>query len=166
MGYYKTTRTNRIHFDFKTKNMRKIKLFLLISILTIFTNISFGQSSKEITKSEFCGRQFDAPSDCETIGNMIKCTDYVFTWTYEPIADLPRHQKELLAQIDKPKKVNVVVINTDLVGYLSKVDTYSSLMIIGKVNEKGVIINLFLNKAIKTTADLPECVRQFITIKS
>jgi hypothetical protein len=146
--------------------MKKLKLFLLIIILTTYSHISFGQSSKEAVKSEFCGRQFVAPSECETIGNMIKCNDYVFTWTYEPIADLPRHQKELLAQIDNPKKVNVIVISSDLVGYLSKVDTYNSLMIIGKVNGKGVIINLFLNKTIETTADLPECVRQFITIKT
>lgn len=146
--------------------MKNLKLFLLIGILTIHSNISFGQSSLMAESSEFCGKHFIAPKDCETIGKMIKCTDYVFTWTYEPIIDLPRHQKELLSQIDNPKKVNVVVIDTDLIGYLSKVDTYNSLMIIGKVNGKGVIINLFLNKAIKTTADLPECVRQFITIKS
>jgi hypothetical protein len=116
--------------------------------------------------SEFCGKHFIAPSDCETIGNMIKCSDYVFTWAYEPVSDLPRHQKELLAQINKPKKINVSVINNDLIGYLSKMDTYDCLLIIGKVNEQGVIINLWLNKIIKTTADLPECVRQFIAIKS
>jgi len=96
---------------------------------------------------------------------MIKCSDYVFTWTYEPVADLPRHQKELLAQINKPKKIDVSVINTDLVGYVSKVDTYESLLIIGKVNGRGVIINLFLNKAIKSTNDLPVWVRTFINIK-
>lgn len=146
--------------------MKKLKLLLLVIILTAYSNISFGQSSKQGVKSEFCDRQFIAPSECETIGNMIKCNDYVFTWSYDSIADLPRHQKELLAQMDNPKKVNVKVINTDLVGYLSKIDTYNNLLIIGEINGKGVIINLFLNKAIETTADLPECVRQFITIKT
>lgn len=144
-------------------------LFFLVGILTIYSNISFGQSSLKADSSEFCGKHFIAPKDCETIGNMIKCNDYVFTWTYEPIAYSPKQQKELLthlALIDNPKKVNVVVIDTDLVGYLSKVGNYTSLMIIGNVNGNGVIINLFLNKAIKTTADLPECVRQFIAIKS
>ena len=146
--------------------MKNLKIFLLVSILTTNSNILLGQSSLKADSSEFCGKHFIAPKDCETIGNMIKCNDYVFTWTYEPVADLPRHQKKLLAQIKKPKKINVSVINDDLVGYLSKMDTYDCLLIIGKVNGQGVIINLWLNKAIKTTGDLPECVRQFITIKS
>ncbi len=145
--------------------MKKITLFLIVSILMIFTNISFGQPSEEITKSEFCGHQFVAPSDCEIISNVIDCKDYVFSWAYKPIADLPKYQTKLLSHIDNPKTVNVAVINTDLVGYLSKVDDYDCLMIIGNVNGKGVIINLSQNKAIKTTEDLPECVRQFITIK-
>jgi len=126
----------------------------------MFLTISCGQSS------EFCGEHFMAPSECETIGNMIKCSDCVFTWTYEPVADLPRHQKELLAQLSNPKQINVSVINTDLVGYVSKVDTYESLIIIGKVNGRGVIIDLYVNKEIKSTEDLPEWVRSFIKIKS
>ena len=146
--------------------MKKTKLILILTILTAYINTSCGQSSQKVAKCEFCGKHFIAPSDCETIGNMIKCSDYDFTWTYEPIADLPRHQKELLAQIENPQKINVSVNNNDLVGYLSKVDTYQSLMIIGKVNRQGVIINLFTNKPIKTTEDLPECIRQFITIKT
>lgn len=145
--------------------MKKIKLLLLVTIFTTCSTISFGQSSLAVDSSEFCGKHFIAPKDCETIGNMIKCNDYVFTWTYEPTEDLPRHQKELLAQINKPKEINVSVLNNDLVGYLSKIDTYDCLFIIGEVNGQGVIINLWLNKVIKTTTDLPECVRQFIIIK-
>ncbi|MCO4293174.1 hypothetical protein NF867_09885 [Solitalea sp. MAHUQ-68] len=145
--------------------MKKIKLCLFVLILTTYSSISFGQTATKADSVEFCGKHFIAPKDCETIGNMIKCSDYVFTWTYEPVSDLPRHQKELLAQIEKPKEQNVSVLNTDLIGYLSKVDTFDSLLIIGKVNGKGVIISLFVNKAIKSTADLPEFTRQLITIK-
>src|SRR6478609_12059138 len=122
--------------------MKQITLLLFITISIMFFTISCGQSS------EFCGEHFMAPSECETIGNMIKCSDCVFTWTYEPVADLPRHQKELLAQLSNPKQINVSVINTDLVGYVSKVDTYESLIIIGKVNGRGVIIDLYVNKEI------------------
>jgi hypothetical protein len=125
----------------------------------MFFNISCGQSN------EFCGEYFVSPTECETIGNMIKCSDCVFTWTYEPVADLPRHQKELLTQLNNPKKINVSVINTDLVGYVSKVDTYESLLIIGNVNGRGVIVSLFLNKAIESTKDLPVWIRPLINIK-
>lgn len=146
--------------------MRNLKPILFFIALTTFSCLSFGQSTSKVDLIEFCGKRFVAPSDCETIGNMIKCIDYVFFWIYEPVADLPRHQEELLAQIKKPKKINVSVINSDLVGYQSKLDTYDCLLIIRKVNGQGVIINLFLNKEIKTTDDLPKCIRQFITIKS
>ena len=135
-------------------------MLLVITISTMLFNTSCGQSS------EFCGEHFIAPSECETTGNMIKCSDYVFTWKYEPVVDLPRHKKELLAQIHAPKEINVSVINTDLVGYVSKIDTYESLLIIGKVNGRGVIINLFLNKAIESTEDLPACLRPLIKIKA
>ena len=147
------------------RNMKRINVFQFLTILIMYSNISCGQPLLITDSSEFCGKKFIPPSECETISNMIKCDNYVFTWTYEPIADLPRHQKELLAQIYKPKKINVSVLNNELVGYLSKIDKYNCLLIIGQVNEKGVIINLFLNKVIKATADLPECVGQFISIK-
>ncbi len=145
--------------------MPKIKLLISIAFLALFSNVSFGQSTPNTASSEFCGKYFTAPKDCETTGNMIKCKDYVFAWIYEPIEDLPRHQKELLAQINQPKKINVSVLGNNLVGYLSKVETYDNLLIIGNVNDRGVIVNLWLNKAIKTTTDLPESVRQFIVIK-
>jgi hypothetical protein len=145
--------------------MRLIRLLALFITLTAYSVGSFGQMSAKQESSEFCGKRFVPPSDCATIGNMIQCSNYVFSWTYEPISDLPRHQKELLAQISNPKRINVSVLNNDLVGYLSKMDDSDCLLIIGNVNGKGVIINLFLNKIIRTTADLPECVRQFITIK-
>lgn len=144
--------------------MKTLKLFLFASILS-YTTASFAQSSNNEATSEFCGQKFVLPANCEVIGNMIRCADYVFTWAYEPIADLPRHQKELLAQAQNPQAINVSVINTDLVGYLSKVETFSTLLIIGEVNKQGVIINLFLNGPIKSSADLPEPVRQFISIK-
>jgi hypothetical protein len=116
--------------------------------------------------SELCGEHFTAPTECETIGSMIKCSDCIFTWSYEPVEDLARHKKELLAQLNEPKKINVSVIDTDLVGYVSKVDTYKSLLMIGQVNGQGVIITLFLNKAIKSTEDLPVWIRPLIKIKS
>jgi hypothetical protein len=140
--------------------MKKIGTLLFTTISLINFNILCAQSS------EFCGKHFTAPAECETIGSMIKCSDCVFTWSYEPVEDLPRHKNELLAQINKPKKINVSVINTDLVGYVSKVDTYESLLIIGEVNGQGVIITLFLNKAIKSTEDLPVWIRPFIKIIS
>lgn len=142
--------------------MNKFKLFLLITTLTINSSLLFGQADS----SEFCGKYFKAPNNCQTIGNMIKCNDYVLTWTYEPNKELRHHKKELLAQISKPKKIKVSVINNDLIGYLSKIDIYHCLIIIGKVNEQGTIINLYLNREIKTTDDLPDCVKQFILIKS
>jgi hypothetical protein len=97
---------------------------------------------------------------------MIKCSNYVFTWINEPIADLPRHQKELLAQTKNPKKISVSVVDSDNVGYITKMGTSYQLLIIGIVNGQGVIINLWLDKPIKSTDDLPEYIRQFITIKS
>ena len=140
--------------------MKKLGILLFITISLLTFNLSCAQSS------EFCGEYFTAPTECETIGSMIKCGDCVFTWSYEPVEDLPRHKKELLAQISKPKKINVSVINTELVGYVSKVDTYESLLIIGEVNGQGVIITLFLSKAIKSTEDLPVWTRPLIKIIS
>ena len=146
--------------------MRKFKLFITIAFLTTFVNFSFGQTTLNSDSIEFCGSNFVPPKDCEKIGTMIKCKDYVLTWTYEPINELPRHQRELLEQIENPKKINVLIKNTELEGYLSTIESYNSLMIIGIVNNKGVIINLFLNKTINTTSDLPDFVKQFITIKN
>jgi len=146
--------------------MKKINLILLVFILTICSNLSFGQSSIKTDSIVFCGKHFIAPHDCETIGNMIKCSNYVFTWINEPIADLPRHQKELLAQTKNPKKISVSVVDSDNVGYITKMGTSYQLLIIGIVNGQGVIINLWLDKPIKSTDDLPEYIRQFITIKS
>jgi hypothetical protein len=140
--------------------MKKIGIPLFIAISLSTFDISCAQSS------ELCGEHFTAPTECETIGTMIKCSDCVFTWSYEPVEDLPRHRKELLAQINKPKEINVSVINTDLVGYVSKVDTYESLVIIGKVNGQGVIITLFLDRDIKSTGDLPVWIRPLIKIIS
>ena len=129
-------------------------------------DISSQQNTLNGDSKEFCGKYFVPPSECETLGNMIKCNDYAFMWLYEPVSDLPRHKRELLGQLSKPKKIKVAVLNKNLVGYLSKMDVYQFLLIIGEVNEKGVIISLYLNKEIKTTKDLPECVRQLITIKT
>jgi hypothetical protein len=95
---------------------------------------------------------------------MIKCSDYVFTWTYEPIVDLPRHQKQLLAQINNPKKVNISIVGKDLEGYLSKVDTFDQLVAVGEINGRGVIVNLYVKRTIQSTGDLPEYIRQFIKI--
>lgn len=145
--------------------MKINKLIFLVILLTAYSTITFGQDQNKADNINFCGVGFTTPSNFETMGNMIRCKDYVFTWTYEEIADLPRHKKELLAQINNPKEINVSVINTNLVGYVSKVDSINNLLIIGEVNKQGVIINLHQNKAIKSTEDLPECVRQFIAIK-
>ncbi|NNT73167.1 hypothetical protein HKT18_13155 [Flavobacterium sp. IMCC34852] len=145
--------------------MHKIQTYIILRILIILPFFTYGQTTLEENSSEFCGQYFTAPNECKTMGNMIQCKDYVFTWSYEPIIDLPRHQKELIAQIKNPKEIKVSVLKTDLIGYLSKVDSYDSLLIVGSVNGKGVIINLYLDKTIKATNDLPECVRQFITIK-
>lgn len=142
--------------------MKATNLLLLLAMLAAGSNILSGQTADS---SEFCGKRFMAPGECKTVGNMIKCSDYVLTWSYESMADLPRHQKELLMQLKSPQKINVTVINTDLVGYITKIDTYDQLLIIGNVNGKGVIINLFLNKSIKTTNDLPEYMRPYIVIK-
>ena len=125
-----------------------------------------GQSSAKTDSIEFCGKQFPAPPGCETTGNLIKCNDYFFTWTYEPTADLPRHKAELLEQIENPRKVNTSVLKNDNIGYLSKMGTSYQLLIIGEINGKGVIITLWQDKQIISTNDLPEYVRQFITIKS
>ncbi|MES2655020.1 MAG: hypothetical protein V4620_05485 [Bacteroidota bacterium] len=142
--------------------MKTIKQLILAVILTACSNILLGQTADS---SEFCGKHFMAPANCQTKGNMIKCSDYVFTWTYESLTDLPKRQKELLLQLKSPTKISVSVVNNDLVGYVTKIDTYEQLLIIGNINGKGVIINLFMNKAIKTTNDLPECVRPYIIIK-
>lgn len=143
---------------------KKKKLFVTFVFLTTFVNFSFSQSTFNSNSIEFCGSNFVAPKNCEIIGTLIKCKDYVFTWSYEPINDLPRHQKEFLEQIENPKKINVLVKNTELEGYLFTIESYSSLMIIGNVDNKGVIINLFVNQSINTTSDLPDFVQQFITI--
>jgi len=82
---------------------------------------------------------------------------------YEPIEDLSKHQKELLTQIHWPKKINVLFLGNIMMRYLSKVGTYGNLPIIGKANDRGVIINLWLNKANKTTTDLSESVRRFLS---
>ena len=145
--------------------MNKINLTIILILLTTFFNFTFGQSIRT-DSIEFCGRHFIAPNSCEIIGNMIKCSNYVFTWTYAPTTDLPRHRKELLAQTKSPKKIKVVIDNNDIDGYLSKTGTYSQLLIIGVVNGQGVIINLWLDKQIKSTDDLPEYVKQLISIRS
>lgn len=144
--------------------MKTIRPLLFIAMLMACSGLSYGQSASS-DSSEFCGKYFKAPVNCQTIGNMIKCDNYVFTWTYEPLADMPRHQQELLGQINNPKKINVSVMNTDQIAYMSKMDMYDCMLIFADVNGRGVIINLWVNKEINTTNDLPESVNQFITIK-
>ena len=145
--------------------MKKLNLLFCYIVLTLCYSLnSCGQSASSSDSIEFCGKNFKAPKDCEVIGNMIKCSNYVFTWTYEPVSDLPRHRKELLAQISSPKKINVSVLGRDLIGYLSKVDTYDQLVVVGEINGRGVIVDLYLNKTINSTNDLPEYIMQFIKI--
>lgn len=81
------------------------------------------------------------------------------------MADLPRHKQEMLAQVKDPKEISVSVLGTDHTGYLSKVDSHYQLTIIGSVNGQGTMIDLFLDKPITRTDDLPEYVRQFISIR-
>ena len=130
-----------------------------------FSNFSHGQTTLKTDSIEFCGKKYIVPKDCEIFGNMIKCSNYVYTWTYEPVEDLPGHQKELLSQASNPKKIDVSVINNDNTGYVSETGTTYMLLIVGKVNGQGIIINLWQDKPIKSTNDLPEYIRQFITIK-
>jgi hypothetical protein len=131
----------------------------------VYSNLLFGQISVKTNQIEFCGKNYIAPNECETIINMIKCDNYVFTWTYEPIKDLPRHQKKLLKQMKNPKKIKVSVIDSDHLGYTCNTGTSYQLLIVGKVNEKGVIIFLGLDNSITATTDLPEYIQKFIKIR-
>lgn len=144
--------------------MKLKKLLFVIIVLTVCSYNSFAQSLKT-DSIEFFGKRFPSPVDCQVIGSMIKCNNYVFVCHYEPIEDLPRHKKELLAQLVNPRQVTVSVLGNESTGYLTKIDTWHSLNVVANINGKCTLINLYVDKPIETPNDLPSYLRQFLSIK-
>jgi len=146
--------------------MKTLKLLILSFLLFAFSSRSLGQTFVNKDSIKFFEKYYPAPTGCEVIGNMIKCNDYVFTWVYEPLKDLPRHQKEMLDQIQNPRKIEVKVLGVDQVGYLTKVENLNQLLIIGNIKGQCGIINLWQEKPITITADLPVFVKQLIEFRA
>jgi len=143
--------------------MKIFNTLLTLTFLLLSYN-SFAQSAKKVDSVEFCGIKYPGPTGCQTFDNMIKCDSYVLSWFYEPVKDMPRHKKELLAQLKAPKAVKISLLNSETTGYLSKIETWTALNIITEINGKCILLNLFVDKPINSTNDLPEFARQFISI--
>ncbi len=154
---------SRFHFS---SSYRKCFFIFLFNALPIFCFFSFGQSNIREDSIEFCGNYIKSPEDCAAFGNMIRCDNWVLSWSYEPIEEIPRHRKELLAQLKNFKKIKVSIANTSCTGYLSKIGAMYQLLIVDSISGKGTIIFLSLGKAIKSSADLPEAIREILKIES
>jgi hypothetical protein len=144
--------------------MKIFNVFLILAFL-LFSCNAFAQSTTKIDSVEFGGRKYPVPMGCQTSGNMIKCDNYVVSWFYEPIEDMPRHRKELLEQLIAPKTIDILLLSSEAKGYVTKIDTWTALNIITELNGKCILLNLFLDRAINSTSDLPEFARQFISIR-
>jgi hypothetical protein len=145
-----------------------MQLTKLILTSLIFSSPAWrccGQSSVPARDLDFFGKHVQAPLKCESSSNFIKCGEYVLSWTPAPVVDLPRLKQEQLSQMQNPAKINTLVLGADQTGYVAKAGNSYQLLIIGKVNGQGAVIELLLDTEIKSTSDLPEYVRQFIRIK-
>jgi len=145
--------------------MKPFRLHFLLAFLIV----SFASIAKQpVLQNDsvyFCGKHFKAPTECEVIPEgQVKCSSYVMTWNYIAIEDLKRTTQELKAQMKNPKQFDCYILGNKVQAFKEKFKPGIQIISAANINGHCVLFHLWFDKDIKSTADIPNFVKQIFKL--
>ena len=150
---------------FKT-GLQTLKPFILSLCLCVGVSIH-AQTTAVPDSVTFFGIKVKTPVNCSctTVANwQVICTDFAISCQPLLPEEFARVKKETLQQLKHPKTIHLKIVGQTTAAYKVKFDPGIAISAIGTFNGHQALIFIWFRTEPKTQQDLPEFMRQIISL--